>query len=366
MKKFTIVREGHGQSPTDELNDLDFNNTLFGAHSFMLHFKSQFYQLPKMIFSIFWHTAVPSDSRDENGSNWYRWLTTIDYEESAWGSTTLPSEKAIEITNAKTYVFADSVLCLGSISDQPVKHSNKMTLGNWRRIELFESHWNSSGKYAQDALQSSRRIKICRLNWSVNLSNSKARSPSDQRTTTLCGKNEERRKMCLQIVDGSRTELTEPRGNLSRQHEHKFAELHGPEKLIKLSYNTRLMNIEKRQFFQMRIHVEHTSLRIEETSCVRGWILGKTKIDSVLGCERLQDFTVSTSWSHESLFRDRTFSWVWIENGIDKYAPKRQNKFLLKTSSTESQGNLLRKHFHDQMPLWHCLPFLFLFVKETG
>ena len=88
-----------------------------------------------------------------------------------------------------------------------------MTLGNWRGIELFESHWNSSGKYAQDALQSSKRIKICWLNWSVNLSNSKARSSSDQRTTTLCGKNEERRKMCcefwfgcelcLQIIEGT-------------------------------------------------------------------------------------------------------------------------------------------------------------------
>ena len=29
--------------------------------------------------------------------------------------------KAIETTNAKTYVFADSVPCLGSISDQPVE-----------------------------------------------------------------------------------------------------------------------------------------------------------------------------------------------------------------------------------------------------
>ena len=30
-------------------------------------------------------------------------------------------DKAFEITNAKTYVFADSVLCLESISDQPVE-----------------------------------------------------------------------------------------------------------------------------------------------------------------------------------------------------------------------------------------------------
>ena len=61
---------------------------------------------------------------------------------------------------------------------------------------------------------------------------------------------------CTDKSDGDSTD-TEVRGNLPRQHEHKFAELHGPEKLIKLSYKTRLINIEKRQFFQMRIHVEN-------------------------------------------------------------------------------------------------------------
>ena len=30
-------------------------------------------------------------------------------------------DKAIEITNAKTYVFADSVLCLEQMSDQPIE-----------------------------------------------------------------------------------------------------------------------------------------------------------------------------------------------------------------------------------------------------
>ena len=48
-------------------------------------------------------------------------LTTIDCKEPAWRSTTLPSDKAIGNTNVKTYVFANSVFCLGSISDQPVE-----------------------------------------------------------------------------------------------------------------------------------------------------------------------------------------------------------------------------------------------------
>ena len=47
--------------------------------------------------------------------------TTIDYKELTWRSTSLPCDKAFEITNAQTYVFADSVLCLGSMRDEPVE-----------------------------------------------------------------------------------------------------------------------------------------------------------------------------------------------------------------------------------------------------
>ena len=48
-------------------------------------------------------------------------LTTIDYKEPTWRSTTRLCAKAIEITNVKTYVFSDSVQCLGGVSDQLVE-----------------------------------------------------------------------------------------------------------------------------------------------------------------------------------------------------------------------------------------------------
>ena len=41
-----------------------------------------------------------------------------------WISTTLQGDKAIEITKTKTYVFDDSILGLGSISNQPVEAWN--------------------------------------------------------------------------------------------------------------------------------------------------------------------------------------------------------------------------------------------------
>ena len=48
-------------------------------------------------------------------------LTSIDCEEPTWRSTTPLCDKAIEITNAKTCVFTDSVPCLESIIDQPAE-----------------------------------------------------------------------------------------------------------------------------------------------------------------------------------------------------------------------------------------------------
>ena len=48
-------------------------------------------------------------------------LTSIDCTEPSWRSTTLQCDKAIEITNSQTYVFSDSVQCLGGISNQPVE-----------------------------------------------------------------------------------------------------------------------------------------------------------------------------------------------------------------------------------------------------
>ena len=38
-----------------------------------------------------------------------------------WRETNLLCDRAVEITNAKTYVFSDSVQCLGGVSDRPVE-----------------------------------------------------------------------------------------------------------------------------------------------------------------------------------------------------------------------------------------------------
>ena len=46
-------------------------------------------------------------------------MTTIDYKEYTWSATSLLCDRIHLIANAKTYVFADSVLCLGGFRENP-------------------------------------------------------------------------------------------------------------------------------------------------------------------------------------------------------------------------------------------------------
>ena len=106
---------------------------------------------------------------------------------------------------------------------------------------------------------------------------------------------------------------------------------------------------------------EYTLLRSEKSSRVRGWIRGNTKIGPVL------DVKVCYHQGHygleimvESLFRDRTVSWVRIVNGINKYVTEASEEFLV--ASVENRGTSRRLN-HDQSRLLRCLLCLFLVVN---
>ena len=152
----------------------------------------------------------------------------------------------------------------------------------------------------------------------------------------------------------------EVQGNLLREYEQKFAALPEQEKLTKLCSNARFpKNIDKRQFFitldeegpdDMKTSCrEYTLPRSEETSRVRGWIRGITKIGPVLGvkvCSHQGRYGVEIMI--ESLIRDRTVSWVRIVNGINKCVTEMSYEIALRT---EVQGNLSRRQGHDQSRL---------------
>ena len=48
-------------------------------------------------------------------------LTTIDWQQPVWRETTLLTDRTVQFATSQTYVFSNSVLCLGGISDEQVK-----------------------------------------------------------------------------------------------------------------------------------------------------------------------------------------------------------------------------------------------------
>ena len=129
---------------------------------------------------------------------------------------------------------------------------------------------------------------------------------------------------------------------LLREYQQKFAELPEQQKLSKLCSNA---GIDKGQFFitldeegldDMRTSCrEYTLPRSEETYRVRGWIRGNKTIGPVLDvkdCYHQERHAVEIVIG--SLFRDRTFSWVRIVNGINKYVTETSEEILV------AQGNL--------------------------
>ena len=91
--------------------------------------------------------------------------------------------------------------------------------------------------------------------------------------------------------------------------------------------------------------------RSEEASRVRGWILGNTKIGPVLDvkvCLHQKRYDVEIIV--ESLFRDRTVSWVRIVNGIDKYVTETSETISLENVEHRVAGKLVAKAKPGPMP----------------
>ena len=98
-------------------------------------------------------------------------LTTIDYKELTWRSTTPLCDRAIEIMKSQTFVFSDSMPCLGSINPDSVQAwKDKVTwyletcyLKELDRIdgEPMEFEW----KISQDLQQWHSRRRSKKFDW---------------------------------------------------------------------------------------------------------------------------------------------------------------------------------------------------------
>ena len=119
-------------------------------------------------------------------------------------------------------------------------------------------------------------------------------------------------------------------GNLVQDYERKFEQLSDNQKLSKLCSDAGLKIVEKGQYFftldteeglneMEHLCREKTLPRNEKKTRAKGWILKNTRIGPVLDIQVCfhQD-RCSIEILVESLFPDRTASWVRIVNGIEK------------------------------------------------
>ena len=128
-KVFSIVRRRYGLSPIDQMKNLDVKTaiwcifmsvTLQAAvqlgtdYTENLRFSKN--QPKKSLRQLFQVTQrLITDQTEITG------LTTIDWQQRMWRETTLLTDRVVQLATAKTYVFSDSVLCLGGISTEPVR-----------------------------------------------------------------------------------------------------------------------------------------------------------------------------------------------------------------------------------------------------
>ena len=146
-------------------------------------------------------------------------------------------------------------------------------------------------------------------------------------------------------------------GNLLQEYEHKFEQLFSDQKLSKLRCDAGLKIVEKGQFFvtldeeqgheMKNLCREYTLPRHEKASRVRGWILGNTKIGQVMDvkvCLHRERYGVGILI--ESLFRDRTVSWVRV------------------SVEHVCAGKLVAKAKPRLKPAATLSPILFVFVRE--
>ena len=111
----------------DEMEDLDVKAAIWGMFlnttlQAAVHLGQDYDQNLQFVENHFWISLkklfketeiLIKDQKEITG------VSMIDYEEYTWSATSLLCDRIHQISNAKTYVFADSVLCLGGIKENP-------------------------------------------------------------------------------------------------------------------------------------------------------------------------------------------------------------------------------------------------------
>ena len=129
-------------------------------------------------------------------------VSTMKFKDATWMSTSLLCEKAYQITNAKAYVFSDSVLWVGKMGEDPIATWKiKIKWHPETSLQGYESNrWYADGVPVEKIPRNHNvgppreDSKSNGETYSVNLSTSKTGSSSCQCTTTLHGEKKEVQK----------------------------------------------------------------------------------------------------------------------------------------------------------------------------
>ena len=118
---FSIVRKIWDQKPAEDLKDLDVITAIWCM--FMCHTSGLFNELrsvknqsSKSVEQLFRTTERLIKEQTETTG-----VSTVNWDQRMWRESSLLCDGAGRTMNSKTYVFSDSVLCLGDISPEPVQ-----------------------------------------------------------------------------------------------------------------------------------------------------------------------------------------------------------------------------------------------------
>ena len=125
---FSIVREIYGRQHDDPMDDLYVNMANWGiflnaTRRAAVHLGQDYEANLRHVKNYLWYSTrqlfretgkLIDDQKEITG------VSTTGFKKATWMWTSLLCEKAHRITNAKTYVFSDSVLCVGKMGDDLV------------------------------------------------------------------------------------------------------------------------------------------------------------------------------------------------------------------------------------------------------
>ena len=157
-------------------------------------------------------------------------------------------------------------------------------------------------------------------------------------------------------LSNAETHINAQQRNLVQEYERKFEQMSEDQKLSKLCSDAGLKLAESGQYFktldteegQEMQHLcrEYTMHRNDKKTRAEGWILKFSRIGPVLDikvCRHEDHYTIEVLV--QSLFQDRTASWVRFVSGVDKYVT--ESMLTKKEEDIASGMPPLLKQDHD-------------------